>query len=118
MFVSLLPYRGILICDNICNTILNSRYILFADDLMIYRTITNVDDCKVLQHDINSVHNWCLVNGMKINTGKTTIISFTRKTNNIVFNYKLCNNLVSSSQCAKDLGVLLERKLYFHQHVD
>jgi hypothetical protein len=104
--------------NNICNTILNSRYLLFSDDLTIYRTITNVDDCKVLQHDINSVHNWCLVNGMKINISKTTIIYFTRKTNNIGFNYKLCNNLVTRSQCVKDLGVLLDCKLYFHQHVD
>jgi hypothetical protein len=52
--------------NDICNTIHNSRYLLFADDLKIYRTITNVDDCKLLQHDINSVHNWCLANGMKL----------------------------------------------------
>jgi hypothetical protein len=104
-------YRCIII------TILNSRYLLSADDLKIYRTVTNVDDCKLLQHDINSVHNWCLANGMKINIGKTTIISFRRKTNSILFNYKLCNNLVARSQCVKDLGVLLDYKLYFHQHV-
>jgi hypothetical protein len=68
------------ICINdICNTIHNSRYLLFADDLKIYRAITTVHDCKLLQHDINSVHNWCLANGMKINIGKTTIISFSRK---------------------------------------
>jgi hypothetical protein len=90
---------------------------LFADDLKIYRTIINVDDCKVLQHDI-SVHNWCLVNSMKINLGKTTIISFSCKTNRIYFNYKLSNNLVTRSQCVKDLSVLLDCKLYFHQHID
>jgi hypothetical protein len=57
---------------------------------------------------------------MKINTsiGKTTIISLSRKTNSILFNYKLCNNLVTCSQCVKDLGVLLDCKLYFHQHGD
>jgi hypothetical protein len=104
--------------NGICNTIHNSRYLLFADDLNIYHTITIVDDCKLLQHDINSVHNWCLANGMKINIGKTTIISFSRKTNSILFNYKLCSNLVTRSQCVKDLGVLLDCELYFHQHVD
>jgi hypothetical protein len=30
--------------NDICNIIHNSRYLLFADDLKIYRTITNVDD--------------------------------------------------------------------------
>jgi hypothetical protein len=104
--------------NDIYNSIHNSRYLLFADDLKIYRTIINVDDCKLLQHDINSVHYWCLLNGMKINLGKTTIISFSRKTNSIYFNYKLCNNLVTRSQCVKDLGVRLDCKLCFHQHID
>jgi hypothetical protein len=73
---------------------------------------------KLLQHDINLVHNWCLVNGMIINLGKTTIISFSRKTNSIYFHYKLCDNFVSRSQCVKDLGVLLYCKLYFHQYTE
>jgi hypothetical protein len=65
--------------NDICNSIHNSRYLLFAGDLKFYRTIMNVDDCKLLQHVINSVHNWCLVNDMKINLGKTTIIPFSCK---------------------------------------
>jgi hypothetical protein len=104
--------------NDTCNSIHNSRYLLFADDLKIYRTIINVDDCKLLQHDINLVHNWCLVNGMKINLRKPTITSFSRKTNSIYFNCKLCSNLVTRSQCVQDLGVLLDCKLYFHQHTD
>jgi hypothetical protein len=91
---------------------------LFADDLKIYLTIVNVNDSKILQHDFNSVHNWCLVNGVKINLGETTIIYFSHKTNIIYFNYELCNNLVTHSKCVKDLSVLLDCNLYFHQHID
>jgi hypothetical protein len=79
--------------NDIGDSICNFKYLLFADDLKIYLSIRNVDDCKRLQHDFDSVQNWCLVNGMKLTLGKT--ISFTRKTNFIYFNYKLCNNLVS-----------------------
>jgi hypothetical protein len=100
--------------NDICNSVHNSRYLLVADDLKIYRNIINIDDCELLQHDINSVHNWCLVNGMKINLGKTAIISFSRETNSIYFNYKLCYSLLTHSQCVKDLGVQLDCKLYFH----
>jgi hypothetical protein len=64
------------------------------------------------------VQNWCLHNSMKLNLSKTTIISFTRKTNSIYFNYKLCNNPVARSHCVKGLGVLLDCKLYFHQHIN
>jgi hypothetical protein len=64
------------------------------------------------------VQKWCLYNGMKLNLSKTTIISFTCTTNSIYFNYKLCNNPVARSHCVKDLGVLLDCKLYFHQHIN
>jgi hypothetical protein len=104
--------------NDICDAIHNSQCLLFADDLKIYRCISDVDDCKLLQHNTDSVQNWCLDNGMKLNLSKTTIISFARKTNSIYFNYKLCNNPVGRSQCVKDLGVLLDCKLYFHQHIN
>jgi hypothetical protein len=63
--------------NDIGDSIRNSKYLLFADDLKIYHSTRNVDDCKLLQHDIDSVQNWCLVNGIKLNLGKT--ISFIRK---------------------------------------
>jgi hypothetical protein len=47
-----------------------------------------------------------------------TTISFTRKTNGIYFNYKLCKNLASHYQYVKDLSVLSDCKLYFYQHTD
>jgi hypothetical protein len=107
------------ICINdICTFFRNSSYLLVADELKMYRSITNVQDCKPLHYGIDTVQIWCLDNGMILNTYKTTIVLFTRKINNINFNYKLCNKLESRSQCVKDLGILLYSKLYFHSHVD
>jgi hypothetical protein len=102
--------------SDICDSIHNCQCLLLADDLKI--STSHVDDCKLLQHDIDSVQNWCLDNGIKLNLRKTTVIYFTRKTGSVYFNSKLCNNLVARSQCVKDLGVLLDCKLYFHQHVN
>jgi hypothetical protein len=53
---------------------------------------------------------------MKLDTGKTTVISFTRKTNSIKFTYKLFNNQAARSLCAKYFGILLDCKLYFLIH--
>jgi hypothetical protein len=64
------------------------------------------------------VQNWCLNNDTQLNLSKAAIISFTLKTNSIYFNYNLCNNPVARSQCVKDLSVLLDYKLYFHQHIN
>jgi hypothetical protein len=54
----------------------------------------------------------------ELNLSKTTIMYFIRKTNSINLNYNLCNNPVARSQCVKDLGVLLDCKLNFHQHIN
>jgi hypothetical protein len=62
--------------------------------LKIYHSITNVEGCKLLQYDIDTVQTSCLDNGMKLNTGKTEIISFAYKINSVNFNYKLCNKLL------------------------
>jgi hypothetical protein len=55
---------------------------------------------------------------MKINTLKTNIISFTRKTNSIYFNYYVDNLLIVWTDCVKYLGVMLDSKLHFHHHID
>jgi hypothetical protein len=54
---------------------------------------------------------------MELNIQKTKIIYFTRKTNSIHFNY-FKDVLISRSDCIKDLGVMLDSKLYFHCNFD
>lgn len=56
---------------------------------MAYCQIRNVVGCKLLQSDIDSVQNRCLENGMVLNFGKITFLSFTHKTVVINFKYKL-----------------------------
>jgi hypothetical protein len=87
--------------------------LLFADDLKIFRVIKSAKDCKLLQSDIDCLQKWCYENCMKINTIKTNIISFTRKTNSIYFNYYVDNLLVVRTDCVKGLGVMLDSKLHF-----
>jgi hypothetical protein len=55
---------------------------------------------------------------MELNIQKMRIISFTRKTNSVHFNYYVSNEIILRSDCIKDLGVMLYSKLYFHRHVD
>ena len=50
------------------------------------------------------VKNWCLSNSMNLVVGKTTFISFTRKTNSIAFTYKLDFSHIACFQRLKDLG--------------
>jgi hypothetical protein len=78
----------------------------------------SVEDCKALQADTDPVHQWRGENYMQLNIQKTKIIFLTRKSNSNHINYCVKDVLILHSDCIKDLGVLLDNKLYFHCHVD
>jgi hypothetical protein len=55
---------------------------------------------------------------MILNTDKTRLITFSRKTNPLNENYKLSGTNIMRTDCITDLGMLLDSKLFFHHHVD
>jgi hypothetical protein len=71
--------------NDLCAKINFSEFLLFADDLKIFCVIKSAEDCKLLQSDINSVQKWCSNNYMKINIFKASMVSFTSKTNSIIY---------------------------------
>jgi len=50
---------------------------LFADDCKICRKITNGNDIEMLQKHLDTLGEWAVENGMKINPGKSKAITFT-----------------------------------------
>ena len=67
--------------DYICNVITRSKFLIFTEDIKIFRAIKTLDDFTQLQLDIDSIQLWCTANFMNLNTGKTRAITFSRKTN-------------------------------------
>ncbi|PNF32147.1 hypothetical protein B7P43_G02842 [Cryptotermes secundus] len=55
---------------------------------------------------------------MKLNISKTKVISFTRKTNLLIYDYKLFQTSIARTDSVKDLGVFIDAKLYFHDQVN
>ena len=55
-----------------------SNILLFADDCIIYRKITDSSDIDKLQTDLNIQGEWAVENEMKINPGKRKTVSFTK----------------------------------------
>jgi hypothetical protein len=54
---------------------------------------------------------------MKINMFKTNIISLTRKTQSVHFNYLFGDILIVRIDYVKDLRVMLDSKLHFYRNV-
>ncbi|PNF35360.1 hypothetical protein B7P43_G02582 [Cryptotermes secundus] len=55
---------------------------------------------------------------MKLNADKTKVITFSRKTNYLIYEYKLLHFTITRTYSVKDLGVYLDSELHFHDHVN
>ena len=47
---------------------------LYSDDTKIWRKINSEDDCRQLQKDINTLHNWSIKNKMRFNATKCKVL--------------------------------------------
>jgi hypothetical protein len=93
--------------NDLCDVINNSNCLLFAD-LESCREISSPTDYLLLQSDIDCVHKWCSTNFMKPNFSKIRVISFTRKTNVLNYQYGLVNSFTLRTNYVKDLGVHID----------
>ena len=88
---------------------------MYADDLTIYAIIKNDDDRIKLQNELNNLVNWAAKWQLKINYQKCHIIHFGYK--NLNFNYYFDNNIITISHSEKILGVIIDNKLSFKEHI-
>lgn len=110
------PILFVLFIDDIKNVI-SSRFELFADDLKISRVVCDTEDARSLQNDIDSIINWCSLNGMQCNIDKTVVVSFTRKQNTLFYSYNISDNPITRKFVHRDLGILVDSKLNFNCQV-
>jgi hypothetical protein len=59
-----------------------------------------------------------IANCTKLNIIKSEVISFSRKTNVLIYDYKLCQSSITRTNFIKDLGVFIDAKVHFHDHVN
>jgi hypothetical protein len=112
------PLLFVLYINDITDCIKNSKMLLYADDTKIFRFIKNIDDCTVLQSDLNHFQAFCTSNNLFLNPDKCFIISFSRKRTSINFKYTLCNKELTRVNQIRDLGVIMDSKLTFVPHID
>ena len=97
----------LILMSDINKGVSNTKIISFADDTRVYNNIKTVDDCNVLQSDLESVYNWADVNNMLFNASKFDYLSFACKNNslssNVYVNPDL--NIINQHDNIKDLGI-------------
>ena len=95
---------------------------LYADDTTLYGTASDKSSLEAnLQNSLDSVHTWCLENGMLINTDKTKLMLIaSRQKRNSLIDGELkitFNNIdLKTSTNEKILGVHVDQNFVWNNH--
>lgn len=112
------PILFLAFINDISNHISFSNYSIFADDLKLYKEINYQNDIMELQADLNSICNWCTINKMDLNTKKCIHIKFSTKRNVTTSSYSIAGENLAEATVVRDLGVMIDKKLKFVDHID
>jgi len=103
------------------NDILRNIYssvILFADDCITYRKITNKNDTEKLQKDLDTLGEWAVENGMKIYPRKSKAVRYTRARIKNPLGYFLGDQKIPEASSCKYLGIIIRSDLNWVDQVN
>ena len=92
---------------------------MFADDTNVFSHIRDIEDCTVLQQDLDSLSDWSERWQLKFNVGKCGVMHYGRQKEETTYSMRdgddRANLSVRSEE--KDLGVVFDPSLKFTVHV-
>ena len=103
--------------NDVTRVIKSSKFSLYADDLKLHKVIRSVRDCNALQADIMSLRLWCEFNQLELSIGKCKVLSLFRKSNPIMYEYRIDDIALGRVREFRDLGVIITENLCFNKHV-
>ena len=87
---------------------------LFADDTKLYRTIRTEDDTTSLKDDINRLVNWSTMWQLPFIEQKCKCMHIDNDKTSL--SYQMNDHILENVKEIKDLGVITDHKLKFHNH--
>ena len=111
------PTLFVLFINDIVNVVSDeTKVLLYADDMKIWRKIDSIDDQRCLQNDIDSLYHWSVSNKIKFHPSKCKVIRSTLRLHPTLTNYSLNNVPLEVSENERDLGVIMHPKLLYNKH--
>jgi hypothetical protein len=112
------PILFLLFIDDLISKMRDVKCLLFADDLKVFKKIESVQDCYILQENLDRLNTWCCENRLFLNVIKCKKITFSRSRQTIPFDYRVENDTLETVNEIRDLGVTFDDKLSFVNHVN
>ena len=96
----------------------SSNLWFFADDCILYRTVTSLEDSKQFQCVLDSILEWSRLWQMNFNIRKCTVLQWYRTSSPVLANYSLAGQIL---ECVKEhsyLGIILDQQMTFTSHIN
>merc|ERR1712018_739425 len=90
---------------------------LFTDDSKIFKKITNNEDKESMQQDLNIMEEWSRKWLLEFQPDKLKCIHMSSKPDEDRCSYKVGNFQVKSVVNDKDLGITVDNRLNFEEHM-
>ena len=113
------PKLFILYVNDICNVSDILQFVIFADDTNIYYSHPDLSTLyKSVTSELSKLYTWFLINKLSLNLDKTNYILFTNK-KIVISNLEVKINDIHIKEvtCSKFLGVLIDKKLTWKEHI-
>ena len=107
-----------LIFENDLTEGLTSYVNMFADDAKVLRRVKTLEDCSMLQIDLNKLSEWSKTWNMEFNTEKCKLLEMGISQRRPRYEYKLGNDKLYKAVQEKDLGIIMQDNLSPESHVN
>ena len=110
------PLLFILYIDSLHHSVIHSTLKIFADDVTVYRVVSNASDCQLLQEDLTRVFDWTVAWQVRLNPAKCEALNLSNKCFPPQFVYAIGGEPISWKSLVRYLGVYINSKLTWSDH--
>jgi hypothetical protein len=94
------------------------RVFFYADDTKFFLPVSGFHDFLKIQSDLNKLSELCDRNSLLPNVGKCKTITFARPRHPVEFSYMLGGTVLDRVTSINGLGVIMDEKKSFSEHMD
>ena len=111
------PLLFVIYINDLLDNISSSGF-LYADDTKIFRKISSKNDALSLQADIDKLEEWSESWLLKFHPDKCHVLSLGKLENTqYTHRYRICQQEMEHVFDEKDLGVIFDTDMSFHEHI-
>ena len=95
---------------------MNSTLKIFVDDVTVYRIVSSISDCQLLQEDLSRLYDWTVAWQVWLNPANYEALNISNKRSPPQFTYTIGNGSISWKSLVQYLGVYINSKLTWSDH--